>query len=65
MKYPEIFETENLDLWFEKYLTKQAKSRESDLMVTEELPDVFSIPFFTQEFCDKFVENIKDLQFNQ
>jgi hypothetical protein len=65
MKYPEIFDTENLELWFEKYLTKQVRSKEWDLMVTEELPDVFSIPFFTEEFCDKFVENIKDSQYHQ
>jgi hypothetical protein len=65
MKYPEIFDTKNIDVWCEKYLTKEVRSREWDLMVTEELPDVFSIPFFTTEFCDKFVENIKDFHFHQ
>jgi hypothetical protein len=65
MKYPEIFEIENFESWAEKYITKEARSLEWDLMVSEELPDVLSIPFFTTEFCDKFVENIKDQQFHQ
>jgi len=65
MKYPEIFEIESFENWAEKYITKEARSLEWDLMVSEDLPDVLSIPFFTTEFCDKFVENIKDEQFHQ
>jgi hypothetical protein len=58
MKYPEIFEIESFETWADKYITKEARSLEWDLMVSEDLPDVLSIPFFTKEFCDKFVENI-------
>jgi len=65
MKYPEIFEVDDLEIWSNNYLTKQVRSVEWDLMVTEVLPDVLSIPFFTTEFCDKFVENIKDQQYHQ
>ena len=60
MKYPEIFDFSNLDQWKEKYLTKEVLSKEWDLMTQEILPDVIEVPFFTEEFCDKFIENIKD-----
>lgn len=65
MKYPEIFDTSDFDSWKQKYLRKELLSREWDLMTREELPDVISIPAFTQEFCDKFVENIKEEKFHQ
>lgn len=58
MKYPEIFDTKDYDAWKGKYLRKELLSMEWDLMLREPYPDVFEVPFFTQEFCDKFVENI-------
>jgi len=60
MKYPEIFDFSDMDAWKLKYLRKELLSNEWDLMVTKPIDDVFEIPFFTQEFCDKFVENIQD-----
>lgn len=65
MKYPEVFDIEIIEDWVQSFLTKEVRSEEWDLMVTEELPDVFSIPFFTTEFCDKFVSNIKELKYHQ
>lgn len=65
MKYPEIFDISNLEEWKRKYLRKELLSEEWDLMVQEPLPDVFEIPVFTEEFCDKFVENVKDSKYHQ
>lgn len=65
MKYPEIFDITNIEQWKNKYLTKEIMSKEWDLMTREILPDVIEIPLFTEEFCDKFVENLKDNQFHQ
>lgn len=58
MKYPEIFDTKDFDAWKQKYLRKELLSMEWDLMLREPFEDVFEVPFFTQEFCDKFMENI-------
>lgn len=60
MKYPEIFDFSDMDTWKRKYLRKELLSNEWDLMVTKPVDDIFEVPFFTQEFCDKFVENTKD-----
>ena len=30
-------------------------------MLREPFDDVFEVPFFTQEFCDKMVENLKSI----
>ena len=65
MKYPEIFDTSDFDAWKEKYLRKELLYGEWDLMTREPLPDVISVPAFTQEFCDKLVENLKDEKFHQ
>jgi WD40 repeat protein len=65
MKYPEIFDFSKIEEWKEKYLTKEVLSKEWDLMTQEILPDVIEVPFFTEEFCDKFIENIKDVQYHQ
>ncbi len=61
MRYPEIFETKDFDAWKEKYLRKELLSMEWDLMLREPFDDVFEVPFFTQEFCDKMVENLKSI----
>ena len=60
MKYPEIFDFSNIEQWKEKYLRKELKSKEWDLMLHEIGPDIIEIPFFTNEFCDKMVENLKE-----
>lgn len=46
-------------------MTKEILSREWDLMTQEVLPDVIEVPVFTEEFCDKFVENIKLQKYHQ
>lgn len=65
MKYPEILDVSNVDEWKEKYLRKEFKSFEWDLMVNHPVPDVFEIAMFTEEFSDKLVENIQNLSFLQ
>jgi hypothetical protein len=65
MKYPEILDVSNVDEWKEKYLRKEFKSFEWDLMVNHPVPDVFEIAMFSEEFSDKFVENLQNLSFLQ
>jgi hypothetical protein len=65
MKYPEIFDFSDLDTWKTKYLSKEILSKEWDLMTREVLPDVIEARLFTEEFCDKFIENIKDVTYHQ
>lgn len=62
MKYPEIFDFTNIDEWKQKYLRKELMSKEWDLMLSEPGLDILEIPFFTEEFCDKMVENLKEFQ---
>jgi hypothetical protein len=52
-----------VDEWKEKYLRKEFKSFEWDLMVNEPVADVFEIAMFTEEFSDKMVENVQNLSF--
>ena len=63
MKYPEIFDYSDKEQWREKYLRKELRSKEWDLMIQEPIDDVLNIPFFTEEFCDKFVENLQSMEF--
>lgn len=65
MKYPEILDMSNMDEWKEKYLRKELKSFEWDLMVNEPVPDVYEIPIFSEEFVQKLIENVKDLSFSE
>ena len=59
MKYPEILDSTNVDEWKEKYLRKEFKSFEWDLMVNKPIPDVFEIAMFNEEFCEKLIRNIQ------
>ncbi len=63
MRYPEIFDYSDKNKWRETYLRKELRSKEWDLMIQEPIDDVLEVPFFTDEFCDKFVENLKDMEF--
>lgn len=58
MKYPEIFDFTNVNRWKALCMRKEALSKEWDLMIGNPCTDVLEIPFFTEEFCDKFLENI-------
>ena len=60
MKYPEIFDFTDVNGWKKLCMRKEAISKEWDLMISKPCVDVLEIPFFTEEFCDKFLENIKD-----
>lgn len=60
MKYPEIFDFTDVIGWKNLCMRKEAISQEWDLMVNEPCTDVLEIPFFTEEFCDKFLVNIQD-----
>jgi hypothetical protein len=60
MKHPEIFDFTNVERWKNLCMRKEAISKEWDLMVNNPCTDVLEIPFFTEEFCDKFLENIED-----
>ena len=65
MKYPEIFDTEDFEAWKLKYLRKELLSMEWDLMLREPYTDIFEVPFFTQEFCDKFIENMETFEMDE
>tara|TARA_R110000803_G_scaffold6730_1_gene21657 strand:- start:1750 stop:2349 length:600 start_codon:yes stop_codon:yes gene_type:complete len=62
MLYPEIFDTKDYDAWKRKYLRKELLSKEWDLMLREPFSDFFEVPFFTEEFCDKFIINMEDIK---
>ena len=63
MKYPEILDVSKVDEWKEKYLRKEFKSFEWDLMVNEPVSDGFEIAMFTEDFCDQLIENVRELSF--
>jgi hypothetical protein len=65
MKYPEILNLSDIDIWKEKYLRKEFKSFEWDLMVNEPVADVFEIPIFSDDFIEKLVENVKSSSYTQ
>jgi hypothetical protein len=60
MKYPEIFDFTNVNRWKALCMRKESLSKEWDLMIGNPCTDVLEIPFFTEEFCDKFLENIEN-----
>ena len=62
MKYPEIYNTEDIEVWKQTYMRKEILTSEWDLICHEISTDVFEIPTLTNEFCDKFVENNKDVE---
>ena len=62
MKYPEIYNTEDIEVWKQTYMRKEILTSEWDLICHEVSTDVFEIPTLTNEFCDKFVENNKDVE---
>ncbi len=61
MRYPEIYDIENFESWKTKFLRKEVLSREWDLMSYEVCPDVFEVPIFSHEYCDKLVENLTNV----
>lgn len=62
LKYPEIFDISDIDAWIKTYVRKELITSEWDLISKEISTDIFEIPFFTAELCDKLVENINSQQ---
>lgn len=58
--YPEILDLSDIESWVQKYLRKEVLTKEWDLSLWEISQDIFEIPLFTPEFCDKFVMNCED-----
>lgn len=57
MIHPELYQYfVRPDEWKERFLTPELLSGKWDLYVEEELPNIYSIPAFTEEFCDFIVE---------
>jgi hypothetical protein len=59
LKYPEIFDISDIDAWIKTFVRKELLTSEWDLISKEISTDIFEIPFFTTELCDKLVENMK------
>ena len=59
MVYPEIYDISNYDEWKKKFVRKEIVTNEWDLICNEVASDIFEIPMFTSEYCDKLVENLK------
>ena len=59
-KYPEVFDQSDLATWKNRFLRKETLTREWDLCLWEIAPDIYEIPLFTSEFCDKVVNNFSD-----
>ena len=59
MVYPEIYDISNYDEWKKKFARKEIVTNEWDLICNEVATDIFEIPMFTSEYCDKLVENLK------
>jgi hypothetical protein len=62
MKYPEIYNIEDIEVWKQTYMRKEILTNEWDLICYEVSTDVFEIPTLTNEFCDKFVEDNKEVE---
>ena len=60
LKHPEIFDFSDPQKWTEKFIRKELSTMEWDLSLWEVAPDIFRIPAFTPEFCDKIIETYKD-----
>lgn len=55
--YPELYQYyEDPTEWKLRFLTPELRSQRWELYVHEEIPNVFTVPAFTEEFCDKIVE---------
>jgi len=59
IQYPEILDISNIDDWKKKFVRRELMTGEWDLISLEIAPDIFEVPVFTEEFCDKFVDNLK------
>jgi hypothetical protein len=42
--------------WKTRFLTPELRSKNWDLYVQEEIPNIYTIPAFTEEFCESIIE---------
>lgn len=55
--HPELFTfKDNPELWKERFLTPELRTKNWDLYVHEEIPNIFTIPAFTEDFCDFMID---------
>lgn len=59
-KYPEVFDLSDVNVWKNKFMRKETLTREWDLCLWEIAPNIYEIPLFTPEFCDKVVMNFSE-----
>lgn len=64
-RFPDLFNSENIDEWKKKNIRKEFLSYEWDMMVQEVAPDVFEFPLFNKEFCDNFVKVLNSINWDQ
>ena len=57
MIHPELYQYFiRPDEWKERFLTPELRSKNWELYVSEEMPNIYTIKAFTDEFCDFIVE---------
>lgn len=57
MIHPELYQYfVRPDEWKERFLTPELRSKNWELYVSEEMPNIYTIKAFTDEFCDFIVE---------
>ena len=64
-KYPELFDQKDMEKWNSNFLRKEIISEEWDLILWEVGPDIYEVPMFTSEFCDKFLDNFSNIKGDQ
>ena len=55
--HPELYTYfSNTKEWEEKFLRPEILTGELDLYIDEELTNIYTIPFFSEEFCDAIID---------
>lgn len=55
--HPELFTYfTDTDKWKKRFLTPELRSKNWDLYSTEEMSNIYTIPAFTEEFCDFIID---------
>jgi len=55
--HPDLYSYyDNPDEWKQKFITYSARTQEWELIIDEQFDNCFSMPLFTQEFCEKIRE---------
>lgn len=60
--YPELFQYfEDPNEWKLRFLTPELRSKRWNQYVREEIPNIYTVRAFTDEFCDKIIEEANHL----